>query len=138
MDNNQMVLRICIFLLLLGILVLGAITYSSLELAPSEFQQKLLFAAGVLTGLALLFAFSITVYVWGPSSAANGAEPPGKVVFDACVKIIPPIITLVLGYYFGATSVVSQKDVGEPKVTATSSVGSSSQSSPPSPVTQSK
>ena len=122
MDNNKIILSIGIAAVLIVILFVVAITLSSLRLPPTEFQQKLFFASGVLIGLALLFVFSIAVYVWGPPPAANGTEPPGKVVFDACVKVIPPIITLILGYYFGV---------------ATSSTASTNQSNQPVGVEQS-
>ena len=55
--------------------------------------KQLHFAAATLTGLGLIFVLSMAMNLWG------GAE--GQDVFEACKTIIPPIITLILGYYFG-------------------------------------
>jgi len=89
--------------------------------------SRLYFAAGVIGGLGFLSVFSIVVYVWGPPGSPQGGEPPGKVIFDACVKIIPPIVTLVLGYYFGtskaqATSTRTDKPQEKTAVTPVASV----------------
>lgn len=101
--NNQMILKVCNYIGVIAIVVTIAIAYSMYGLNKSgshPFEMKLYFASGILVALALLFAFAIAVYVWGPSGANN--ESPGKTVFDACVKVIPPIITLILGAYFSA------------------------------------
>jgi Na+/H+ antiporter NhaA len=55
--------------------------------------KQLHFAAAILTGLGLIFSLSMAMLVWGGER--------GKEVFDACKTAIPPIVTLVLGYYFG-------------------------------------
>lgn len=111
--NNIMILGTSIGIVLIALGMLWAITYSAAHLTENShpFELKLFFAIGILTGLALLFAFAIAVYVWGPQ-AANSTESPGKAVFDACVKVIPPIITLILGAYFGISS--SAKDETKP------------------------
>ena len=59
--------------------------------------RQLHFAAVILSGLALLFILSMGMYYWAPSDRAGVA----KEIFDASKTIIPPIVTLVLGYYFG-------------------------------------
>lgn len=70
------------------------------ERARFEFQ-RLSFAAVVLTGLGLIFLLSMAMYYWAPS----GSEA-GKTIFESCKTVIPPIITLVLGYYFGKSDQV--------------------------------
>lgn len=70
------------------------------EKARFEFQ-RLSFAAVVLTGLGLIFLLSMAMYYWAPSSSEAG-----KTIFEACKTVIPPIITLVLGYYFGKSDQV--------------------------------
>ena len=55
--------------------------------------KQLHFAAATLTGLGLLFALAMAMNVWGGRN--------GRQVFDACKTAIPPIATLILGYYFG-------------------------------------
>lgn len=61
--------------------------------------RQLHFAAVTLSGLGLLFLLSMAMYYW--SSNTNG---PAKEIFDSSKTIIPPIVTLVLGYYFGKRS----------------------------------
>ncbi|NEQ52611.1 MAG: hypothetical protein F6K11_21140 [Leptolyngbya sp. SIO3F4] len=75
------------------------------EKARFEFQ-RLSFAAVVLTGLGLIFLESMAMYYWAPPNSEAG-----KAIFEACKTVIPPIITLVLGYYFGKSDQVqsSQK-----------------------------
>jgi hypothetical protein len=75
--------------------------WSNLEAQKLFFEvRRLFFAAGVLAMLGFLLILGVAVYVWGPP-AQGGGEAPGKFVFDSMIKIIPPIITLVLGFYFG-------------------------------------
>jgi uncharacterized membrane protein len=59
--------------------------------------QRLAFAAVILTGLGLVFLQSMAMYYWASSGQAEAA----KSIFETCKTVIPPIITLVLGYYFG-------------------------------------
>lgn len=62
--------------------------------------RRLFFAAGVLAVLAFLLVLSIAIY----TTSSGPGETPQKVIFDSMTKIVPPIITLVLGYYFGQSS----------------------------------
>lgn len=62
--------------------------------------RRLFFAAGVLAVLAFLLVLSIAIY----AATEDAGETPAKVIFDSMTKIVPPIITLVLGYYFGQSS----------------------------------
>lgn len=65
--------------------------------------RRLYFAAGTLTGLGLLFALSMGMYYWEtPSPTPNGSSA-GKEIFEACLNVVPPIVTFILGYYFGAS-----------------------------------
>jgi hypothetical protein len=61
--------------------------------------KQLHFAAVTLTGLGLLFALSMAMYYWGGDKSTAPQQ-----IFDACKTIIPPIVTLILGYYFGSKS----------------------------------
>jgi hypothetical protein len=58
--------------------------------------RRLYFAAVVLSGLGLIFIFATALYFLSTNESTAGKE-----IFDAAKTIIPPIITLVLGYYFG-------------------------------------
>ena len=101
---QNMAFIVCFSLVVIAVLIAGTITYSTYYTIKNKLYDfehiRLYFAMSILTGLGLLFAFAITVYIWGQTNS-NGA---GKEVFDACVKVIPPIITLILGYYFGTAS----------------------------------
>jgi hypothetical protein len=70
---------------------------------PDFEVRRLFFAAGVLGVLSFLLVLGIAVLVWGPP-AQGGGEAPGKLVFDSLIKVIPPIITLVLGFYLGQST----------------------------------
>ncbi|MEO1123940.1 MAG: hypothetical protein AAFX95_07640 [Cyanobacteria bacterium J06639_16] len=79
------------------------------EKARFEFQ-RLSFAAVVLTGLGLIFLESMAMYYWAPPNSEAG-----KAIFETCKTVIPPIITLVLGYYFGKSDQVqSSKEMPNP------------------------
>lgn len=52
------------------------------------------FAKGILMVLAVLFALGGICDLVNPQSS----------VFEACKTILPPIATLVIGYYFGRSS----------------------------------
>jgi len=88
-----------------GIAMVAALTVggSSLIWARRNSQKsgleskQLHFAAATLTGLSLIFCFSMAMYYWGVGEQAGRA----KDIFDSCKTIIPPIVTLILGYYFG-------------------------------------
>ncbi|WP_448093663.1 hypothetical protein [Pseudomonas lini] len=64
-------------------------------------KSRMYFGASVLAFLAFIFLLSIIVYALGPEPSAPSTESPGKIIFDSCVKIIPPIVTLIVGFYFG-------------------------------------
>jgi hypothetical protein len=82
---------------LLAGIVVGATAIIWARKSPGGVQdldpKQLHFAAAILTGLGLIFSLSMAMHVWGGGL--------GKEVFDACKTTIPPIVTLVLGYYFG-------------------------------------
>jgi len=88
--------------------------------------SRLYFAVGVLLSLGFVFVLAMLFYVYGPDPVPPTAEPPGKVIFDACVKVIPPIATLIIGFYFGTyqataktqASPSSQAQQGAPTTTA--------------------
>lgn len=64
-------------------------------------MSKMYFAAAVLAFLAYIFMLAVIVYALGPESTPSSTEAPGKTIFDACVTIIPPLVTLIIGFYFG-------------------------------------
>ena len=66
---------------------------NALQFQPIDEQDRLNFAKNILCGLAFIFCLAIVVAIWYPNS--------GDKIFDKCVNIIPSIVTLILGYYFG-------------------------------------
>lgn len=69
-----------------------------------EFEKsKMYFAASVLAFLAFIFMLAMIFYAMGPEANSPGGESPGKAIFESCVKVIPPIVTLIIGFYFGAS-----------------------------------
>jgi len=64
-------------------------------------KSRMYFAASILAFLAFIFLLSIIIYALGPEPASPNTESPGKIIFDSCVKIIPPVVTLIVGFYFG-------------------------------------
>lgn len=67
---------------------------------PAPDPKRLAFAKQVLAGTGFLFVLAAAAYV---SDAAFGGDR-GKDIFDAGKTILPPIATLVLGYYFSRSS----------------------------------
>lgn len=68
---------------------------------PKFELSKMYFAAEVLAFLAFIFMLAIITYALGPEATPPSTETPGKTIFDACVKVIPPLVTLIIGFYFG-------------------------------------
>ena len=75
---------------------------------PQYEMSKMYFAAAVLAFLAYIFMLSIIVYALGPGPTPPSTDSPGKIIFDACVKIIPPLVTLIIGFYFGTSQQSNQ------------------------------
>jgi len=94
-----------VFVIMFGIgvivLVMGvAVTYRLANPARNNPEsslevKQLHFAAASLTGLMLIFALAMAMVYWGGQKATP--------IFDTTKTIIPPIVTLILGYYFGKT-----------------------------------
>jgi hypothetical protein len=83
------------------VLVLLRLRYTGEQSSSSIFETRRLYFAGVvLTGLGIIFLESMAMYFWGTQGKGTD-EDVGKNIFDACKTIIPPIATLVLGFYFG-------------------------------------
>jgi hypothetical protein len=68
------------------------------RLGTSDPQTRLLyFGAVVLTALALVFALGMAMYFWTPNDPV--AVTKGQKIFDACVTVVPPLVTLIIGYF---------------------------------------
>lgn len=65
---------------------------------------RMYFAYGVLVAIAVLLVLAAALYFLAGSNGAS-QNPAGKEIFDSFIKILPPIATLVIGYYFGTTQV---------------------------------
>lgn len=56
--------------------------------------HRLSFAKSILLGLAILFVLGMLI-----STITHNNE-----IFDTCKTVLPPIATLIIGYYFGEKS----------------------------------
>lgn len=83
----------------------GGVAYGMFAVGTmSEFEKsKMYFAASVLAFLAFIFILAMIFYALGPEPSQPSIESSGKTIFDACVKVIPPLVTLIIGFYFGAS-----------------------------------
>jgi len=75
-------------------------------------MSRLYFAAGTMAVLGYIFILSMVFYALSPFDTAG--ESAGKAIFDACVKVIPPIITLIIGFYFGAHGKAAEQQSARP------------------------
>lgn len=108
------------FFVILALAVLGVVLVTNLfqpadlkiiYTAESYFEvRRLFFAAGVLAVLAFMLFLSIAIYAATSGAAQN---PAGKEIFDTVFKVVTPIITLVLGYYFAQAGFVKGADIGK-------------------------
>lgn len=62
---------------------------------------KLYMAFGVLFAVAVVLALGAGLYALVPPNAQG--DHPGKDIFDTLSKTLLPVVTLVLGYYFGSS-----------------------------------
>lgn len=101
MTSNEKLLSLMIFVM--GLLAAGFM-YAMFRGGPFDSfeMSRLYFAAGTLVVIAWIFILSMIFYLLAPNSSPEGG--PGKAIFDSCVKIIPPIATLIIGFYFGVHS----------------------------------
>ena len=100
--NTVFVITLVVVTLLAGGVAYGMFSVGSF----SQFEKsKLYFAAAILAFLAFIFLFAMLFYAVGPEATVANTEPPGKVIFDACVTVIPPLVTLIIGFYFGTSQV---------------------------------
>ena len=96
-----------IFLLIAGIVFYLVPKLNKAHIGTDEKSRlsvrQLYFVSGMVGVLGLIFLESMGMYYFSCSIGLcnDGIENPGKVIFEACLKIIPPLVTLVLGYYFG-------------------------------------
>lgn len=63
--------------------------------------RQLYFGSVVLTAMALVFMLGMAMYYFAPDEKYSDRAAK---IFEACVHIIPPLLTLVIGFYFGKRS----------------------------------
>jgi hypothetical protein len=78
---------------------------------PATECHRLYLAFGVLFAVGLLLSLGAAFYVLIPTPS-DGKPHPGKDVFDTLSKSLLPVVTLVLGYFFGnaSSTVAAGKD----------------------------
>ena len=77
--------------------------------------HKLYLSFGVLFAVVMMLLLSAGLYVFVRPTA--GQEDPAKNVFDTFSKVLLPIATLILGYYFG-TGALKAPPAGKSSETA--------------------
>ncbi len=78
-------------------IVMAYIVFSNKESTPASADAKLIhFGAVILTGIGLIFSLSMAMFYFDTEDSTKGKE-----IFDSTKTILPPIVTLILGYYFG-------------------------------------
>ena len=82
------------------VIVLSMLVLIALLKGGTQATRHLYFGSVVLTGLALVFMLAMAMYFFAPIEQLDRA----KEIFDTCKQIIPPILTLVIGFYFGKKS----------------------------------
>ena len=105
-DNmGFLIYSFAIFALLVGVIIL----IPTLSKAHNNEQEsyrlqvrQLYFVSGMVGVLGLIFLEAMGMYYF--ENNMNITDNAGKNIFEACLKTIPPLITLVLGYYFGKKS----------------------------------
>ena len=112
MDRSRLLLWLFIVLAILAATLMSAMFGVS---PRADFESsRLYFAAGVLAFLAFIFMVAMLIYAFGGDGAAGSGDSPGKVIFDSCVKVLPPIATLIIGFYFGAYQASSRQATATP------------------------
>lgn len=85
--------------IVLTLIVLGTKSASVQQNGPDALETRRLYLGGsVATGLGFLLTISMLMAYCGEN------KEEGMKVFDTMKVILPPIITLVLGYYFGSAN----------------------------------
>lgn len=136
------------FFLFLGVLVLAGLGFgfyaNGISCKPGSTSvtvldcYRLYLAFGVLFAVAMLLALSAAFYVLIPAPAAP-ASHPGQQVFDTMAKSLLPVVTLVLGYYFGSSQAPSaQEKAAEQTAPAASSAQAAASVSASQPLSRSK
>ena len=77
-------------------------------------------AFGVLFAVAVLLAIAAAFYALLPPPQQG--DNPGKQIFDTFSKSLLPIVTLVLGYYFGSSQSAATANKPQPPDAASSAV----------------
>jgi hypothetical protein len=140
-DSKTFVLIFLVMSALAAALMWGLL--SGEPFTENQWLSQLYFAAGTLGALCFVMVVSMACFVWGPPLGEKENEPRGKLVFDAMKTIVPPIVTLILGYYFGTQKVpaappATPAAAGTPAAQAPTPPASSSMSGPTPNVTSSQ
>ncbi len=107
LDDPVLWFSICVLFSGIGALVYlahVAVKASAQDQAETAHETRKIFvAAGCLLGVGLLFIEAMLLYYCDSTQGAGNLDigGAGKDIFDACKTILPPIATLILGYYFG-------------------------------------
>lgn len=90
-------LGLLIIVLFPGIFVVWGAQPETTDPAANAERRRLYFAGVTLIGLGLILCLSMGMLFFAGEGNRDAAED----IFEACKTGIPPIVTLVVGYYFG-------------------------------------
>jgi hypothetical protein len=131
MDRSRLLLWLFVILAILA----GSLMSAMFSVGPrADFEaSRLYFAAGVLAFIAFIFMLAMLIYAFGGDAAAGGADSAGKIIFDSCVKVLPPIATLIIGFYFGAYQAGSRPQAAAPAAQAAPAAAQPASPTTPTP-----
>lgn len=126
MASDAAILRVMGGLLFLAILVTAVVLSlglrKSADTSTDYERRRLYFAAVVLMGLGVTFFAAMSMYFFADQTRLDA----GRKIFETCVSVIPPVVTLVLGYYFGRSESGRQAQAAAPPNPALQQPGDSS------------
>ena len=89
-------------------IVLLVVSYLIIKARPDLSYEilRLAFAGGIIISLVCVFLCGVYAHFFSP------AESPGRgdQILDSVVTVVPPLITLVVGFYFGSQRVGGRRD----------------------------
>jgi hypothetical protein len=68
--------------------------------------RRMIFAAAILSGLCAMFVEAMILFYYSEKGPNSGQTTivAGEKIFDACKTILPPLMALVIGYFFGRSA----------------------------------
>jgi heme/copper-type cytochrome/quinol oxidase subunit 4 len=98
MNNSSFAFWFSISIITCGAIVIIALCIHIFTKNSTLTDDKVLdFASLFIFGLLIAFLLSMGMYYWADNTNTNA----GKDIFEGCKAIITPLVSIVIGYYFG-------------------------------------